>query len=373
MRILFAASLALVVYETFSMILPLRLNWAGKFVLFCLLLAGAFKNHIFQFLGGGMFFNPELPRWEIIAGSLLYNLIVTAFVILLCKDVLHLLCRLCGRPFPAAAAATVALVLAAALTVWGTWEAVRVPDVKYRDAVIPGLAPEFEGKKVAVLVDLHASALNKRPLFEAIVDKTMAESPDLILMPGDFVDGTTAQRAGDLEPLSRLKAPMGVFASSGNHEYYSGYDAWVRQLRAFGVTWLENEHVVLREGSGTLVVAGLPDPQGARWGYAAPDLKKALDGAPAGAPVILLHHRPGDAREHAAAGVALQVSGHTHGGQIPGVNLFVARANGGFVRGWYDVGGMKLFNSPGTLLWNGTPLRLFDPAEITILTLRSGK
>lgn len=108
-------------------------------------------------------------------------------------------------------------------------------------------------------------------------------------------------------------------------------------------------------------------------GYAAPDLDKALAGAPQGAPVILMAHRPEAARENAARGVALQLSGHTHGGMMPGLDRLVARFNGGFVKGWYDVGGMKLFNSPGTSLWNGFPLRLMDPAEITLLTFRAAK
>ena len=384
MRLLFYVSLAMVAYEALSMILPLRVSWPVKLLLLVPLLGSAFKNQIFQRLGGGMFFAPDLPRWIMLGGSMLYNLLVVSLVLLLCKDTLWLLWKILPlhkcfpalavhmpRRFPAAEASAFVLLLSLVLTCWGTWEAVRVPDVKHRDAVISGLAPEFEGTKVAVLVDLHASALNRRPLFEAIVDRTMAEKPDLILMPGDFVDGRVQKRAYDLEPLSRLSAPLGVFASSGNHEYYSGYDAWVAQLKQFGLTWLENEHRVLERGAGKLVVAGVPDQQGGRFGLAAPDPQKALAGAPAGVPVILLAHRPEAAKENARTGVALQVSGHTHGGMMPGLNLLVARFNKGYVRGWYDVDGMKLFNSPGTSLWNGFPLRLFDPAEITIITLRS--
>lgn len=382
MRTLFYASLVLAVYETLSMILPLSLRFSGKLLLAALLFAGAFKNHIFQRFGGGMFFAPDLPRWSVLCGSLLYNMLVVALVLLLVKDVLWLLWKLpplhrffpsLPLKFPAAAMSASVLVLSSALTCWGTWQAVRAPCVKYRDAAIAGLAPEFEGKKVAVLVDLHASALNRRPLFEKIVDRTMAEAPDLILMPGDFVDGTVAQRASELEPLARLKAPLGVYGSSGNHEYYSGYDSWIRQFRDWNIEWLENEHRVLSIGMGKLVLAAVPDPQGARMGYAAPDLKKTLDGAPAGVPVLLLCHRPQDARENARSGVALQLSGHTHGGMMPGLSILVARANAGFVKGWYDVDGMKLFDSPGTSLWNGFPLRIFDPAEITILVLRAAR
>lgn len=372
MRIIIAVSGVIFLYEAFSMIWPLRLPLWGKLAAAALLLAGAFKNSIYQRLGGGMFFAPDLPRWVMIAGSLLYNLLIVALFLLLVKDAVWLLWKLCARrPFPAAGASLLALVLAAALTAYGTWEAIRVPDVAERPVTIRGLAPEFEGLRVALLVDLHASALNRRPLIQAIVNKTMALRPDLILMPGDFVDGLVSQRREDLEPLAQLKAPLGVFGSSGNHEYYSGFDAWMKQLRKFGVTMLENEHRLLARGEGRLVLAGVPDQQGARMGRAAPDPDKALAGAPRGVPVILMAHRPEAARENAARGVALQVSGHTHGGMMPGLDRLVARFNGGFVKGWYDVGGMKLFNSPGTSLWNGFPLRLMDPAEITLLTLRA--
>lgn len=372
MRIIIAISGVIFLYETFSMIWPLRLPLWGKLAAAALLLAGAFKNSIYQRLGGGMFFAPDLPRWVMIAGSLLYNLLIVALFLLLIKDAAWLLWKLCvRRPFPAAEASLLVFALAAALTFYGTWEAIRVPDVAERPVTIRGLAPEFEGLRVALLVDLHASALNRHPLIQAIVDKTMALRPDLILMPGDFVDGLVSQRRADLEPLAQLKAPLGVFGSSGNHEYYSGFDAWMKQLREFGVTMLENEHRVLIRGAGRLVLAGVPDQQGARMGCAAPDPDKALAGAPRGVPVILMAHRPEAARENAARGVALQVSGHTHGGMMPGLDRLVARFNGGFVKGWYDVGGMKLFNSPGTSLWSGFPLRLMDPAEITLLTLRA--
>lgn len=374
MRVMFAISIVIFLYEAFSMLCPLRLPLLGKLAVAALLLAGAFKNFIYQRLGGGMFFAPDLPRWVMIAGSLLYNLLIVALFLLLIKDAVWLLWKLCARsPFPAAQASLTVLLLASALTVYGTWEAVRVPDVAERSVTIRELAPEFEGLKVALLTDLHASALNRRPQIQAVVDKTMALEPDLILMPGDFVDGQVSQRKADLEPLAQLKAPLGVFGSSGNHEYYSGFDAWMKQLSEFGVTMLENEHRVLVRGEGRLVLAGMPDQQGALMGCAAPDLDKALAGIPSGAPIILMVHRPESARRNAGRGVALQLSGHTHGGMMPGLAQIVAKFNGGFVNGWYDVGAMKLFNSPGTSLWNGFPLRLMDPAEITLLTLRAAQ
>ena len=105
-------------------------------------------------------------------------------------------------------------------------------------------------------------------------------------------------------------------------------------------------------------------------GLTAPDIDAALKSAPENVPVILMDHQPGGARRNAEHGVSLQVSGHTHGGQIPGVYTLVQRANGGFVRGWYEVGSMRLYVSPGTSQWNGFAMRLFDPSEITLFVLK---
>lgn len=365
-------SCAIFIYEALSLVLPLKVRLGWKLLCLGLLLIGSFKNALFQRFGGGMFFAPSLPRWAMLAGSLLYNLLVLALFLAVLKDAVWLLWKLClrGNPFPASAASLTVLVLAALLTVYGTWEAIRVPDVNEQVVSILGLPREFDGMRAALLVDLHASALNRRPLIQAIVDKTNALSPDIILLPGDFVDGLVRDRRDDLEPLSQLRAPLGAWGTSGNHEYYSGYEEWMEQLRGFGITMLENEHTVLASGDARLVLAGVPDQQGGHSGFAAPDLGKALQGAPADVPIILMAHRPEAALENARGGAALQLSGHTHGGMMPILAQIVAKFNGGYVRGWYDVGPMKLYVSRGTSLWNGFPMRLLDPAEITLFTLQ---
>ncbi|MCR4818615.1 MAG: metallophosphoesterase [Fretibacterium sp.] len=372
-------SVAIVFYETASIIFPLKISVYWKIACTVLLLLGAFKNILFQIIGGGMFFAPNLPHGVILAGALLYNLLIVALLLSVVKDAVWLFwkaCHLlgvCRGDFPAGKASGAVLALAVILTLYGTWEAIRVPDVAIHDLSLPGLSEEFEGKKMALLVDLHASSLNRRPLIQAIVEKTNALSPDIVLLPGDFVDGLARDRKDDLEPLSRLRAPLGIWGTSGNHEYYSGYADWTKLLSEWGVALLENRHVVLSSGSGKLVIAGLPDQQGARFGFAAPDVKEALRGAPADVPVILMAHRPEDAAENAEAGVTLQLSGHTHGGMMPVLDKIVARFNGGYLRGWYDVGTMKLYVSPGTSLWNGFPLRLLNPAEITLMILHRAR
>ncbi len=136
------------------------------------------------------------------------------------------------------------------------------------------------------------------------------------MVTGDFIDGSVAMRRDDVAPLRDLRAPDGVFAIPGNHEYFFDYPAWMRHLAGLGLTLLPNAHAVLARGEARLVLAGVTDASAPAAGEAGPDLAAALAGAPPGAPVVLLDHQPRAAKRAAARGVALQLSGHTHGGMI---------------------------------------------------------
>ena len=131
---------------------------------------------------------------------------------------------------------------------------------------------------------------------------------------------------------------------------------------------LENLHVRLPNG---IYLAGVSDPAARGFGEPVPDIVKAVRGIPQGRFILLLAHRPGQAHAAAKSGAALQLSGHTHGGMVYGLDWFVGRFNGGYVSGLYEVGGMKLYVSNGTSIWNGFPIRLGHESEITLLTLRS--
>jgi predicted MPP superfamily phosphohydrolase len=204
-----------------------------------------------------------------------------------------------------------------------------------------------------------------------VVDRVNALSPDIIVFTGDTVDGLPERRAGSIAPLKDLRARYGVFGCAGNHEYYGNFAAWMRAFPTLGITMLLNGHVVLKIRGRELVVAGLTDMVAERFALPGPDLKRALAGAPEGAVRILLDHRPGNAPVNAAMGVDLQLSGHTHGGQILGVNLLVAQFNQGYLYGLYQIDKMSLYVSSGAGLWNGFPVRLGVPSEIVRLVLRS--
>ena len=194
----------------------------------------------------------------------------------------------------------------------------------------------------------------------------------MIFITGDIIDGTVDARRADVAPLGELKAPMGFIAGPGNHEYYFDVAQWDAEFERLGMHLLTNQHRVLNKGADKLVIAGVADEAGPAVGLAGPDLSEALQGVPNDAPVILLKHRPFGAAASAAAGVGLQLSGHTHGGMIRGLDQVVRYANQGFVSGSYDVAGMTLYVSNGTGLWNGFPIRLGVPPEITEIVLRAG-
>ena len=128
----------------------------------------------------------------------------------------------------------------------------------------------------------------------------------------------------------------------GNHEYYFDYSAWMCHLTGFCILMLPNAHTVLARGEGRLVLAGVTEVSALQFGEAPPDINTALSGAPAGAPVLLLDHQPRNARQAATHGVALQLSGHTHGGMISGLDRALAGPNSGFVSGRYTIGDVTL-------------------------------
>lgn len=192
-------------------------------------------------------------------------------------------------------------------------------------------------------------------------------------MTGDFIDGSVAARRRDIAPLRDLAARDGTWFIPGNHEYFFGYDACMRNLTSLGLRPLVNGHTLLRRGADRLVLAGVSDLSAPETGNAPPDLNAALVGAPSDVAVVLLDHQPKHALQAAKQGVALQLSGHTHGGMIRGLDRIIAMANGGYVSGRYDVAGMTLYVSNGTALWPGFALRLGVRSEITRITLRPKK
>ncbi|MFA7437071.1 metallophosphoesterase [Castellaniella sp.] len=323
----------------------------------------------------GSIASPELPQEALIALAWAFGVLLLLAMLSLVRDVLGLLLylpwRWGGRMLLTSPPLTVLIGLAAVvLSAIGVWNAIRIPHIETLAITVPGLPASFDRYRIVQLTDTHASRLLPEYWQEAVVRRANSLHPDLIVITGDLADGSTTARARDVAPLQELHAPDGVLSIPGNHEYYSDYVDWMAAYKALGLNMLENEHVLIRRGDDTLAIAGLTDRQAIQFGQPAPDLQAALQGIPKGVPVILLDHRPEKAREHAEAGVAVQLSGHTHGGQILGGHWLTQLANAGFVSGLYHVGDMTLYVSNGAGLWNGLALRLGRPSEITQILLR---
>ncbi len=351
---------------------PLALGIEWKIGLALLLLVAS-QYHLWSRLSSGSVFAPEFPRSVVILFNVAFGAIVLLAALQILLD-LGLVATTIVRRVPAAAPDGVRYGIAAvavALAGIGVANAVRVPPIRDITIAVPGLPPRFDGYRLIQLTDLHISRLFPAAWARAVVDRTNAAGADLIVVTGDFIDGSVAMRRADVAALADLRAPDGVYAIPGNHEYFFDYGRWMQHLAGLGLRMLPNTHVVLRRGTAELVLAGVTDLSAPGAGQAGPDLAAALAGAPAGVPVLLLDHQPRHAARAAARGVAVQLSGHTHGGMIRGLDRFVARANAGYVSGAYAVGGMTLYVNNGTALWPGFALRLGVPAELTRITLRA--
>ncbi|AUB75137.1 metallophosphoesterase [Pseudomonas sp. Lz4W] len=364
-------------YVIWRFVRPLSVGRAGKIGLGVLLLLIA-EHHLVTRTFFGSMASPEVPGQVLVVLGWAFASLILLALLLLIRDLLGIvvwaLRGRTGRVLLGGSRLGIALgLISTGLSAVGVWQAIRVPDVKTMEIVLPRLPAELDGLRIVQLTDLHASRLLQAPWLQAVVDKTNALKPDLILITGDLVDGSPRARVDDVQPLKDLRARYGVFAIPGNHEYYVDYVHWLPAFEHLGLHMLLNEHVLITHNGRDLVLAGVTDKAAQPFKLPEPDIIKALKGAPAGDPVILLSHRPGGALLNAGQGVDLQLSGHTHGGQILGPHLIAKWANEGFVSGLYAVAGMQLYVSNGTGLWNGFPVRLGRPSEITEIVLRAPK
>ncbi len=373
--------LSLFIYVWLRFVLPLPLALPAKTALAAALCAASLKQRFFTSVGGD-FFSPELPQRLIEFYGIAFGALFLLFVFTLLKDLLLTVLFL-GRLFLpsvprisfSVGTALVFAAVAVSAAAYGTCEAQRLPRVNETGISLPGLPPEFDGFKIVLLSDIHISASRRAGYAEALVKRVGALSPDIILIAGDFIDGTVRDRSADIAPLAELSAPCGVYGVLGNHEYYFNAGEWKSFIEdSLGIKILLNEHAMIERGGKNIAVAGVADLAARRFADAeAPDAQKALAGVPESVTRIMLDHQPSAAKRNAAAGADLQLSGHTHGGMVPGLSAVVRSFNGGFVNGWYDVGSMKLYVSPGTGIWNGFLLRIGVPAEITAMRLSSAR
>ena len=246
-------------------------------------------------------------------------------------------------------------------------------DVNHVELTLPRLSAEFDGYKVAHISDLHMDGTTmNRPRLQAHVDAINQEKPDLVIITGDFVTRRLQYVVDDLiEPLIQLSAPDGVMAVPGNHDYW--IEGSVERIRAVmesaNIMDMSNRVYAIERESAALHIGGVDDVVHRR-----ARLDLVLNQLPATGCAILLCHEPDFADiTSATMRFDLQLSGHTHGGQVrmPLIGAFVSPKHGHrYNMGLYQVHDLKLYVNRGL----GTvtmPLRFNCPPEITILTLRS--
>lgn len=367
---------ALYVYVVSRLVLPLPWRAVWRVLLAGVLLLAS-KYHLIQQWVFGTMFSPEMPRALVVLFGGLFCVFVLLFFLTAILDVLLAVAWLArrGRALDQTIRTRARYVAGAAallLSVIGVHQAMQVPEVRRLELTLHDLPPSLDGFRLVQISDLHISRLLNGPWARQVVERTNALEPDLIVVTGDLIDGTPSTRRNDVKPLGGLRAKRGVVTILGNHEYYFNAEQWTAVFEQLGMRVLVNERLRIPEGGAGLVVVGLPDLAALEHEQPGPDAARALQGVPHEAATVLLTHRPVDTAIHAQAGVDLQLAGHTHGGMIRGFDaVVVAPLNDGFAAGHYSVGDMHLYVSSGTGLWNGFPIRLGVPAEITEITLRS--
>lgn len=324
-----------------------------------------------------------LPRpWSTAIGVVAYSwfgVVILLFFLTLGSEVVRIVAAILDatkvvpqdparRAFLGRALAASVAAAGGALAIYGVASArgdVAVERVKIQLRRFPG---KLDGFRIVQLSDVHIGPTIGRDWLSAVVDKVNALDPDLVCITGDLVDGSVSDLGAQVEPLRRLKAKHGIYFVTGNHEYYSGADEWIAHLKSLGVRSLRNERVEIGDGEEGFDLAGVDDWKAKGFGgdHGA-DLARALAGRDESREVVLLAHQPKQAPEAAERGVGLQLSGHTHGGQIFPWNFFV-KLDQPFIAGLDKLGELLIYTSRGTGYW-GPPMRVGAPPEITLLEL----
>ncbi len=259
------------------------------------------------------------------------------------------------------------VLLSGGLIAYGANEAMGMPALKKVRIQIKNLPTQFHGFKIAQLTDLHINRPIPITRLENIVTEVNGLNPDSIVITGDLSDSYPWQVREEMEPLRLLKARHGKYFVSGNHEYYTGIEAWLEEVKRLELTDLHNEHRVIERAGQRLLMCGVPDISAPRISNHASSPIKAQQHSKAGDIKILLAHQPQSIYEAVKVNYDLQISGHTHGGQIfPWT--YVTDYVQPYFYGLYEVENTKLFVSRGTGYW-GPPMRIGAPAEIVLFEL----
>lgn len=266
--------------------------------------------------------------------------------------------------------AVATLGLAALAVGTGMRTALRVPKVRRVEVPLRRWPAALDGLRIVQITDVHIGPVLGASFAQAVTQRVNALEPDIVAVTGDLVDGSVAKLMHEVAPFGHLKSRYGVYFVTGNHDHYSGANAWAAAVQRLGMRTLRNESVRIEHAGASFDLAGVDDHRGDWVNGSRQDLDAALAGRDQDRPVILLAHDPTTFREASRYAVDLQISGHTHGGQIFPFHFPVKLATT-WLAGLYEKGLSKLYVSRGTGFW-GPPMRIGAPPEITELVLRAG-
>jgi hypothetical protein len=312
--------------------------------------------------------------WAARTADTVLGIVWVFFVWAVLGNLLRLVLALAGVDDPTRSRVVTAVVtlIAAVLLIWGYAEAMRVSRVRRIDVTIPRLGAALDGLRVVLLTDTHYGPINRARWSRGVVDRVNTLDADVVAHTGDIADGEVEQRREQAAPLGDVRAALARVYVTGNHEYFSGAQRWVEHMASLGWEALHNRHVVVSRGGDSLVIAGVDDRTAAGSGLPGhhADHAAALAGTDPELPVLLLAHQPQQITGAVAHGVDLQISGHTHGGQIWPFHYLV-RLDQPVLQGLSRHGERtQLYTSRGTGFW-GPPFRVFAPSEITLITLHA--
>jgi predicted MPP superfamily phosphohydrolase len=297
--------------------------------------------------------------WVLFAWSIIGNL---ASLVLMLAGV--------GNPLRSRLIAGGVLIVSVVLMIWGLIEARRVPRVRRVDVTMPRLGDGLDGLRIVLLTDTHYGPIDRARWSGKVTAVVNSLDADIVCHTGDIADGTVERRRDQAVHLGAVKARLARAYVTGNHEYFGDAIGWLDYMRQLGWEPLHNRHIMVERDGSRLVLAGVDDftAVGSNTGHRA-DHATALAGAGPDLPVVLLAHQPKQISDAVQHGIDLQLSGHTHGGQIWPFHLLV-RTDQPVLQGLTRHGERtQLYTSRGTGFW-GPPLRIFAPSEITLLTLR---
>ncbi|MDD5687907.1 MAG: metallophosphoesterase [Elusimicrobia bacterium] len=256
------------------------------------------------------------------------------------------------------------LIVIAVISLYSIYNVAREPflkEIKIKTGKLPSNLPKFS---IIQLSDVHLNFLKSEEWLNKIVDKTNSQNPDLIVITGDLIDADVEGLKNFYEILKRLKSKYGVFAVTGNHEFYAGIDKFLEIAKNSNIAVLRNEK---RTIANYVELIGIDDNTGKRFSETGSDLKGALKNCDFKKLVVLLSHQPDVFDEAVKSGVDLQLSGHTHAGQIPPMDLIV-EFYFKYPYGLYQKNTSYLYTTSGTGIW-GPPMRLFSRSEIIKIVL----